>query len=369
MNINLMKMPVYFAGIIVLILVSCAGNETTQNQIDLSQLPVVKPEKIVELDETGGRFFQHLNYYTAVKENGSVILNDRQGAFVAEINSEGEFQKMVAIEGRGPGEIQDVLSMSLRNDELLMYDQRRKRIIYKDLEEEIIDEFEGIRSDFLQPTKVYFTSNDSLLLTELWSSAYLEMEDRTPEISFVLSEFGNTEILDQVTYPSKNYARMFVDGNLVGATAVPFAPDLLYDISPDFESMYVFWSENGQIAELSLTTFDTLRTIPLPLSGDEVNSVELDSLRDAYGERWKDLKNHIPEIKALADKMIVDDKNRFWLQLNRYSDFQEWLVADQNGNPLKIVQFPKGVMVTHVSEHHIGVRLDDHLFALYEAVD
>lgn len=369
MKIIFTDMPVIMAVIFILVLVSCTGNESNQQSIDLTQLPVETPGKIVELDEAGGEFFQHLNYFTVLRENGNVLVNDREGAFIAEINPEGKFLGMAATEGRGPGEIQDVLSMSIRNGELLLYDQRRKRVIQKTFKEELVDEFDGIRSGFLQPSEVYHTSSDRLIISKLWSTAYLETEDRTPEISFTVSEAGNTEILHQVTYPSKNYARVFVDGNVVGATAVPFAPDLLYDIGPDFGSMYVFWSENDRIAELSTTTLDTIRTISMPLSGEQVRSVELDSLKDAYGvERWKDLKNHIPEVKALADKMLIDDKNRFWLKLNRYSDHQEWLVADRDGKPLKIVQFPKGVMVTHVSSYHIGVRLDDHLFALYEPV-
>ncbi|MEX0660747.1 MAG: hypothetical protein WEA58_13890 [Balneolaceae bacterium] len=41
-------------------------------------------------------------------------------------------------------------------------------------------------------------------------------------------------------------------------------------------------------------------------------------------------------------------------------------MLNQDGEPEMRVQLPKEGMLTHISEHHIGFRADDHLFALYE---
>ena len=42
---------------------------------------------------------------------------------------------------------------------------------------------------------------------------------------------------------------------------------------------------------------------------------------------------------------------------------------NQDGEVEKVVNLPKNTYLTHISEHHLGVRLDDSTFGLYEAVD
>jgi hypothetical protein len=360
---------VKFLCIIPLILfISCTSNPKNSETIDLSSLPVEIPDKLWEIDKIGDNFLQHLNYRTTVTNRGNVILNDRQGEFVAEIDPEGNLVKMHASSGRGPGEIQDVLSLDYYKDELLIYDQRRKRIIRKNLQTEEIEEFEDIRTEDFQTSRSYSTQDENILLIHLWSTAYLTNKNETPKIAFAHLKLDSLTSGQMVEYPSRNMARLFIDDQVRGASQVPFAPDLYYDISPDRKSLFILWTDDPQIAELDIMSLDTVRTIPADLPRDEISKTELDSLQKRYDERWRDIRDHLPERKAVAENMIVDDQNRFWLQLTRESDFQEWVVLDMDGTPQKIVRFPKGVMITHISRYHIGVRLDDHIFALYEAL-
>lgn len=62
-------------------------------------------------------------------------------------------------------------------------------------------------------------------------------------------------------------------------------------------------------------------------------------------------------------------KDQIWVQSNIRGEFQKWFVLSMDGEITKIVHFPKNVLVTHISDHHIGVRLDDTTFALFEAVE
>ncbi|MGF1670909.1 MAG: hypothetical protein ACFCU6_10695 [Balneolaceae bacterium] len=358
-----------FLHIVSLILfISCTSNSDNSGTIDLSSLPVETPEKLLEIDKIGDDFFQHLNYRTIVTKNGNVILNDRQGEFVAEIDPQGDLVKKHASSGRGPGEIQDVLSLDYSKEELLMYDQRRKRIIRKNLQTDEIQEYEDIRTEDFQTSRSYSTSDENTLLIHLWSTAYLTNKNETPKIAFTHLNLDSQTSGKLVGYPSRNMARLIIDDQVRGASQVPFAPDLYYDISPDRTSLFVLWADDPQIAVLDIMRLDTIRTIPADLPRDEISRTEIDSLQKRYDGRWRDIRDHLPERKAVAENMIVDDQYRIWLQLTRESDFQEWVVLDMDGNPQKIVRFPEGVMITHISRHHIGVRLDDHIFALYEAL-
>jgi hypothetical protein len=74
----------------------------------------------------------------------------------------------------------------------------------------------------------------------------------------------------------------------------------------------------------------------------------------------------LPENKALADQMMVDQNKIIWLKLNHTSTYQQWLTISAQGNLLQVIQLPKNSMLTHISENHLGVRLDNATFALFE---
>ena len=67
--------------------------------------------------------------------------------------------------------------------------------------------------------------------------------------------------------------------------------------------------------------------------------------------------------------MKMDPEGRFWVKLNYRSDSNLWLILGQEGDPQKVVHLPGGSMLTHISGKHLGVRVDDVTFALYEPVE
>jgi hypothetical protein len=78
------------------------------------------------------------------------------------------------------------------------------------------------------------------------------------------------------------------------------------------------------------------------------------------------MKEIIPDHKIPVERMRIDPEGNFWLQLNYYSDTLQWLVMDREGNPQRIVHLPHESILTHVSDDHLGVRLNDITFAVYE---
>ena len=102
-----------------------------------------------------------------------------------------------------------------------------------------------------------------------------------------------------------------------------------------------------------------------PLSDAEYDSIEAET-RD---REWKTLKDELPNMKTPVERMLIDEQGRFWLRLNYRGDTQQWLVMSDDGEYQKIVHLPRGSMLTHVSNHHLGVRLDETTFALFKPVD
>jgi streptogramin lyase len=106
------------------------------------------------------------------------------------------------------------------------------------------------------------------------------------------------------------------------------------------------------------------------LPAQSLSSEVRDSLKENYrSAQWKTLRDKLPDQKTTVEDMKVDEQNRFWLQLNYRGDTQQWLIMNQEGDPQKIVHLPKDGMVTHVSDKHLGVRMNEITFALYEPVN
>ena len=355
-----------------LFLISCAQRPEENQQTDFENLPVMDLELISEFDQAGDYFFQHLNYMTEVLSNGDILLNDREGAFVIQINTKGELVNLVARQGNGPGEVQDPQSIQMVNDStLLIVDQRRMKIIKKTLDSSEIDEFTVPQGDASRVNEAYATSDPNILSVQWFDYSALRDSNAEPVTRISSYNTVSEEFISDLRYPGKIMALLLSEsGQPRGAAPVPFAPELLYDYSQDKTDLHVFWPEDSEIAVLDPIQLDTIRTIPINLPSESISAAERDSLEEEYRpEYWESVEELLPDEKVPANKMIIDPQNRIWLKLTLQSDFQEWIVLDQTGSPEFRVRFPAVGMVTHISDQHIGFRANDHLFALYSLAE
>lgn len=116
---------------LLLIIVACQNE--LESEADLSGLPLVIPQSIVELDSHGDHYFSHLGYQSILLEDGHVLLPDRELSMIFNINPSGEIVSVAARNGRGPGEFQDILSMTRTPaGTILVNDQMNKKIVVLD---------------------------------------------------------------------------------------------------------------------------------------------------------------------------------------------------------------------------------------------
>lgn len=369
-SLNMKKLWLLAAAL----LVSCTGNESAEYWTNIDEIPVERPSQLIEFDQAGEIFFTHLNYSTEVAANGDVILNDRHANVLLKISDKGQLADIIANQGRGPGEVGDILSMQMdAAGGIHVYDQQNQKSVYYkpgsyEPSEFTIQTTNGNRVSKMFPIK----DTQSYFVIERNLSAWLDdTAEPFTSLRVYYRETDSTRV--QWNFPAAIYARLVVDGRVLGGARVPFGSEFLYDISSDKESFYVSWSENSQIAELN-SDLDTIRTIDvklerLPISENELMDIE-EEFSDHHPNQLQSVMDLLPDRKVNYEEMIVDHQNRIWLKMTRWHENdQEWLVLSEEGEPLKRVFLPKDGMLTHVSEHHIGFRKDDHLFALFEAVD
>lgn len=348
---------------------ACSQNEHSESNPDIDNLPLTVPALLTEFDRVGENYFQHLNYESSYLENGNILLNDRGGSFVILVNANGELVQNVARKGNGPGEIQDIISMNVYSEStILMFDQRRYKIIRKNLATENIEEFDPPRIDDLRVQRAFSTDSPNHIFLRFWSAGFLTGERKT---IFGIYNLETNTVEKRVEYPGDIWADLLINGRPAGGAKVPFAPSLVFDRTSNQQLFYTFWPEENSIAIMDIITLDTLRTLPVDLPREKVSRFERDSLENEYSsQQWTAVNELLPDVKTPTDKMLIDQNGNIWLKLTLWLDeAQEWLVLDPNGNPIHRVHLPKTGTLTHVSNHHLGFRADDHLFAIYEPIE
>lgn len=352
-----------------LILFSCTQSAETDLRNEFENLPIKDIKLISEFDQSGDYFFQYLNHSTETLPNGNVIISDGLGKFIIQVNQQGDFINLVASNGNGPGEVQDPHSSQMVSDStILIVDDKRRRIIKKTLNSSDVDEFDLPGDERSRVNEAYATSDPDIIAVKWIDFSALSWPDTDPVTKFSSYNLFTEEFVNSVEYPGKTYAKLRSEsGQPRMATAVPHTPEILYDYSDDNTELFVFWPEDSQIAVLDPIQLDTLRTIPVNLISEPLSDTERDYLEEDSNQRmWEYVEKLLPEIKSPAENILLDHKNRIWIELTLQSSHQEWIVLNQKGSPEFRVQFPKKGEVTHISEHHIGLRLDDHLFSLYQ---
>mgnify|MGYP003674639359 CR=1 FL=1 len=62
---------------------------------------------------------------------------------------------------------------------------------------------------------------------------------------------------------------------------------------------------------------------------------------------------------------MIYHNGEFWMESNILGDTEMWLVLNSKGQITRVVHLPKDSMLMHVSDEHLGVRLNDVTFALF----
>ncbi|MEX0719298.1 MAG: 6-bladed beta-propeller [Balneolaceae bacterium] len=353
--------------IVALIFVTACQPSSDQDKVDLEDIPTSTPKQLISFDHVDDFYFSHLGYSSMVLANGEILISDRDNTAIIVIDAEGNLKKKIR-EGRGPGEILDAyMFTSDIEGNVYTYDQKNNKVIYFDSHVELVSEIKPKPNRETSIVKVYPMANENFLF-ELTSFAYLEQENKDREKIFVQYDPETEAYGNELFLKDQPYARTYRDGKLVGASAVPFADIQLVVYYPDHQSLLIFDTRTNIIAEID-ANFDTLNTIRVNLPKEKLSTSERNEIKSSYrNEKWKTVEPFLPEYKATADKMIFHNEN-IWLKSNLWSDYQKWLVINMDGQIEQLVNLPKESMLMHISKQHLGVRLDDVTFALFEPVN
>lgn len=354
---------VIFSGLI-LSLTACGDSEEERPVTDLSQVPTFTAQQLLSFSDLEDIYFSHLGYESVVLENGDIAFADREIPNITIINENGELQKVIR-EGRGPGEILDAYQFTKDSDgNIYTYDQDNDKLIIYDENFDLFREFIPPNYEATSLVKAYPTSNENELLFELTSFEYLRDETKDRQNILIQYNVETESYGEEFILKAQPYARLYIAGQVMGGTIVPYSSGNITAYNPEDHTLFVFDTATDVIAEID-ASFDTVSTIPVNIPTEGISSAERDSMEASYmAEQWKTVKELLPEVKAPIHNMIYQN-GEFWMESNIEGETEMWVVLNMEGQITKVVHLPKESMLLHVSDEHLGVRLDDVTFALF----
>jgi len=359
---------------------SCSVEETKNQVIDLSKVESITPNELISFNNIDSLYFGYLGINSFPQKDGSFILGVQTPSHLVHISEDGKTAIGLTSTGRGPGEVSEIGIPTLgENSTINVYDQNKKANVTFDSSLELLDEFQISSNQDLYVDVIYQINEDNYLI-EMNSIKWIIDSDESKYLVFSIfnkatNNYGKTvKFLDRQyaqtenpvpPSPTKPYANY-----LGGDRAISYSDKQLYAFSNTRESMFVYNTGSDKIAEVDFN-FDTLRTITVNFPSEEITNSEIDSIRKEIQEPdvLSNLISRLPNWKTPIERMLTDHKNRFWLKSNLRGNHEKWFVMNQDGKVEKLVHLPKNSFLTHVSEHHLGIRLDDSTFGLFEAVE
>lgn len=355
-------LSIVFLGCVLFL--SCSSKQE-EGSVSISSAREATPEEIIVFDQVEDSYFSYLGFVSEVVDSGNFVLPLASQGQLVLISKNGREVLSKTKNGRGPGELMSAFSISKSKESYVyVYDQLNERVSVFDKDLNTSREYLITRDKYDGISRYYAGFGDQDII-EMYDANPLSEDD---DIILRVYNTSNERFEAELRVPDRISARLPGRG-----MQVPFTDRQLFAFSADRQSVFLLNSGSNLIAEVDFS-FDTLRTISVKLPMQELSETERDSLRqylidDESEEFWAPMSELLPEFKTPAERMLIDWKDRIWLKSNIRGNYDKWFVLSQEGEIELIVKMPRNSDITHISRYHIGVRLKDHLFALYKPVD
>lgn len=355
MNNGIKLLSVAFLSIVLFF--SCNVSQDDSDTIDYSSLEELSSELVLEIGESEDYIPDYISDLE-VTSNGTILAYDSGNTTIEQFDSNGTHIGTVARGGRGPGELDNISSLHLLNEDTLIARSRSGRKDYfaptegedfkhiktaqSNQSDQSLDIVKSVAAD-----KFYAVKNNL-------TSQYGEMKDPKATMSeaFVVVD-ESEEVLDDSVHVLKRSGRYSVEleggGFLRGEfpfqvqDQVVSLEDGNYLIARPDSSAFFVYNENHNLEQ----------RIPVnvkerPIT-DEDLEYEFDDLPD---EAIKEIDKMRPDLKAPYSKVFTS-KNYFWLLTDESKAGKEIVVLDFDGVPVGKFMLSEHESISHVEDGKI----------------
>ncbi len=366
--------------ILVSLLVACTSDTDSPSTEfdDLSNLPEIITETLFT---TGGGddFFFGSIADVQVLSDGTIAVLDGRSLDIHLLNGRGEWIKTHNLEGRGPGEVQNLTNgIKITPDDYLAV---RDYLMFKiSIFQSSGTGLEHIRDVIIEESigNFFLDGKDQLILKKTTT------EDLTEPIA-VMDLNGSSDLQTVLEFPA--FERLTLTGSMGGMSFTIsnsteyhaknefcYSEGLLYHIRTDSVGFTSYRLPDGEEVSSS-----RLYIPALPLSDEEKEEV-IDGLLASGGDLWgsrekERLMSEMPGFKPSVNRVVCDLPEGIWLQVNETDnpEGETWILMSDTGEvrgsyiherDSDIVSFHRGHIFKRITDDFGDISMEVHRYIL-----
>lgn len=344
-----MKLKTLLFLILVSFFYNCSSNNTNQDVLDYSSIPVSELELEFSISETENYLPAQLSR-VMVDKDGYIHVTQRAPKSIHQFDSLGNYMTQVVGPGRGPGELSQYANPHLNGNILYMSNNHGMVTEYRRNDQDIYEyktdhtyrlpgPLRGVRSP--NGFHEFYVSEDSVD----YPFRVIPPEFTTDLIHFVKIEADSLQIHKKVFSLQKHSAYMELTdgGNSMSYYFLPYRYSDYLSVLPGEKTLIQRPSESA--IEIYDKNFDLEHKLVLNIKNRLIteNDMEFHFPDNSSSER-RDRRALINDIKPPFTRVILDDQNRFWLLTDDTEAGTEFVIIDYDGQAIGRIMIP-----THLS--------------------
>jgi len=368
-SINHLDMRKITILLIMFLCVSCRSSTDTPTIEfeDFSHTPSLTTEALFEAGSDGSFFFGNIAD-AKVLSDGTIAVLDSRSLAIHFLTEHGEFIKTLPLEGRGPGEVQNLTNglRITREDYIAVRDYLMFKIsIFQANSTEIVH-VADIILDY-SVGNFFLNGKDQLLLKKSTPAGKTDLPE--PIIIIDVDDGSSMKIVRE--FPA--FEQLKLNGSMGGMdftisnstkyhtkNEFCFNEDLLYHVRTDSVGFTSYSVPDGEKVSTSYLKLPTMRLT----EEEKENLIDniLASGGDMWGNREKErLISEMPDFKPLVNRVICDLPDGIWFQINHteISENETWLLMSNtgeikgryvHGNESDIVSIHRGKIFNRITD-------------------
>lgn len=337
---------------------SCSSD--TESYDSFENLPEVTTEFLFEISESSGAAISSISD-VKIGSNGTIIVADASASRMHLFDGEGNYLSTVLRDGRGPGEVQNLLGRLALSDDnrLMIYDQSLRRLSIFDLAENGLQHrrdltLEQTASFFhLIDDKIYLYSSTSAATTDGDENDRLLEIDITGEIlrNSIATFQRSDELMITTESMSMGMSTQHHEKNHVG-----FSGNIMAYNRSNRIGFTLYDLESG---EPILETHLNRPRKELPASEKEEFVDEILDTGFVQRSQRSQLLADMPQYVPIVQTLKYDAAGTIWLKITD-SENRGWLLfSDETGQPVgRLFEDMDGDVIS-VHDRHIYLSTDD----------
>lgn len=340
---------------ILFIVASCSDN-TPESNNPFSSLSVWSLEQDLLIEESDELIFGY-TYPPEIASDGDILVADFQNSVIHHFNASGQNQGTFSRKGSGPGEINQMGSGSMFDDDtFLIFDRAEMRFVRFEKQNGTWGHTEIIPTE----TRVSaFSQGPNNTIIYHGVTSFDRSNINNDERGYTLSQMKlSGDILrDSLIYGPVNTHLIRIEGNGFMVRNMPNGYGL-NSISQVFDKNIIVHAQTDafKFTVKNIIT-DEISTFSHPIEPVPLTQAEKDTLISQVGPQFTSvMRDKMPEFHRIIETFFVSDDGNIWARLgpksNPIPEF-EWVVMDLNGNLIARVSNPTGVTISTLKNGHV----------------